>query len=139
MVALPAWDIPKIRAKIDTGARTSAIHVSAVEDLPGERVRFQVVLREQPRRRSQWVEAPIARRSVVKPSSGDRQDRVVCVTPMLLGGVEREIEVSLVCRQGMLCRMLVGRRAIAGDFLVDPDRRYLLGRGRSRPQEEGHA
>ncbi len=133
-VALPDWRIARIRAKIDTGARTSAIHVAAIEELPGERVRFKVVLREKPARKTRWVEAPIARRTVVKPSSGDRQSRIVCSTRMVLGGVEREVEVSLVCRQGMLCRMLVGRRAIAGAFLVDASRKYIItGRAAHEP------
>ena len=124
-VSLPDWGIKKIRAKIDTGARTSAIHVSEMEMVGEDRIRFSVVVRERPERRVRWVEAELSRSSRVKPSSGTPQTRPVVVTRMLLGGVECDIELSLVCREGMLCRMLVGRTAMEGNFFVDPAHRYL--------------
>jgi hypothetical protein len=119
-VALPSWGVTRIKAKLDTGARTSAVHVAHIDDLGGDRIRFQVVTREQPKRRSVWVESDVARWSSVKPSSGEPQRRPVVRTVMRLGDIEREIEVSLVCREGMLCRMLIGRTALAGVFQVDP-------------------
>ena len=125
-VALPAWRIRGVRAKIDTGARTSAIHVAAMEHLTGDRIRFEIVLRERPERRTKWVEADLVRESTVKPSSGEPQVRPVVRTPMVIGPLEFEAEIGLVCRQGMLCRMLVGRRAIEGLALVDPSGRNLL-------------
>ncbi|MEQ8318385.1 MAG: RimK/LysX family protein [Phycisphaerales bacterium] len=125
-VALPQWRIRGVRAKIDTGARTSAIHVQAFEQLPNARVRFEVVVRERPERKTRWVEAEVVRESVVKPSSGETQVRPVVSTTLVIGPLEFEAEVGLVCRQGMLCRMLVGRRAIAGLAVVDPSARNLL-------------
>lgn len=119
-VDLPDWDVRRIRAKIDTGARTSAIDVPNIEHLPDGRVRFEVVVRNHPKRVTKWVDAATVRRSVVKPSSGERQERVVCRTTLGIGGIEHEIELSLVCRRGMLCRMLIGRTALAGVFCVDP-------------------
>ncbi|NNF44794.1 MAG: ATP-dependent zinc protease, partial [Phycisphaerales bacterium] len=110
-VDLPDWGVRRIRAKIDTGARTSAIDVAQIETLADDRVRFEVVVRDRPRRVTKWIEADTARQSVVKPSSGERQQRVVCRTTMGIAGIEHEIELSLVCRQGMLCRMLIGRTA----------------------------
>ena len=124
-VDLPAWGLRGVRAKIDTGARTSAIDVAQIEHLDGGRVRFEVVYRQKPERRTRWVEADAVRTSVVKPSSGQRQERVVCRTLMRLGTVEREIEISLVCRRKMLCRMLVGRTALEGAFVVDVSGRDL--------------
>jgi len=121
-VALPAWGVRRIKAKLDTGARTSAVHVAHIDQLDNGRIRFQVVTREEPHRRSVWVESEVARWSTVKPSSGEAQSRPVVKTIMKLAGIEREIEVSLVCREGMLCRMLVGRTALAGLFKVDPGR-----------------
>jgi hypothetical protein len=124
-VALPAWGVKRIKAKIDTGARTSAIHVAHIDDLGDDRIRFQVVTRDKPERRSVWVESEVARWARVRPSSGESQHRPVVTTIMRLGEIEREIEVSLVCREGMLCRMLVGRTALAGAFRVDPSRTRL--------------
>jgi len=125
-VALPEWGIPRLRAKIDTGARTSAIHVAQIEELDNGHIRFEVVIRERPEHKTVWVDAvPVVRESTVKPSSGKRQQRPVVSTTMVLGGVEREVELSLVCRKGMLCRMLVGRTALDGAFVVDPSGKYL--------------
>ncbi len=126
IVALPDWRVRRIRAKIDTGARTSAIHVAQIEELEGDRIRFEVITRERPARRARWVEAEVSRRSVVKPSSGERQDRPVVRTTLRLGGREHEIELGLVCRAGMLCRMLVGRSALAGFYHVDPSRTHVV-------------
>lgn len=125
-IALPDWGIRMVRAKIDTGARTSAIHTGEIETLDDGRVRFEVIVREKPERKTVWVTAEPVRESVVKPSSGEKQQRIVCRTRMRLGPVEREIELSLVCRAGMLCRMLLGRHALDGAFLVDASRKYLV-------------
>ena len=134
-VALPDWGIT-VRAKIDTGARTSALHVEDIEMLTGRRVRFEVVLKRSPERRVP-VEAELIGEAVVRPSSGEPQARYVVTTRMRLGGVERDIEVGLVSRQHMLCRMLVGRRALEGQFVVDPDAKYL--HRRKRRQDGGAA
>lgn len=125
-VDLPDWDVRRIRAKIDTGARTSAIDVAQIEYLENDRVRFEVVVRDRPTRVTKWIEADTVRHSVVKPSSGERQKRVVCLTTLGIGGIDHEIELSLVCRRGMLCRMLIGRTALAGVFCVDPSRKYIM-------------
>jgi hypothetical protein len=125
-VSLPEWGITRLRAKIDTGARTSAIHVSSIEDLEDGRLRFEVVRREKPHRRTVVVEADHVREARVRPSTGRTQRRPVVRTLVRIGGWEREIEMSLVCREGMLCRMLLGRRALAG-LLVDPSHKDVLG------------
>lgn len=134
-VDIPEWGVRGVRAKIDTGARTSAIHVDHIEPLGEDRVRFEVVVRESPRR-TVLVEADVVRWSSVRPSSGRAQQRPVVRTQLHIGAEQREAEVSLVSRKGMLCRMLVGRRALDG-LLVDPHRRYLLSRpSASRPAPE---
>ena len=123
-VAIPEWGIKRISAKIDTGARTSAVHVGEIEDLGNGRIRFEVIRRENPHK-GRWVEAQMVRNSNVKPSSGIAQSRPVVETLIRIGDVERRVEVSLVCRRGMRCRMLVGRTALNGVFSVDPSRKYL--------------
>ncbi|MEO1009114.1 MAG: RimK/LysX family protein [Planctomycetota bacterium] len=125
-VDLPEWGFRGVKAKIDTGARTSAIDVAAVEEQPDGLLRFEVVSRLRPTRRTRWVTAEPARTSVVKPSHGAAQERHVCVTRIRIGEHELDIELSLVCRAGMLCRMLIGRTALADRFVVDPARTYLL-------------
>lgn len=124
-VDLPEWGIRHVRAKIDTGARTSAIHVAAIEEMGADRVRFEVVVRERPERKTKWVEGELVRESVVKPSSGEAQARPVVRTRIRIGDREHEAELSLVCRAGMLCRMLVGRKALEGTFVVDPGRTHV--------------
>jgi hypothetical protein len=123
-IDIPAWGIRGVRAKIDTGARTSAIHVDGLEAVGNDRVRFEVVVREHPRR-TVAVEADVVRWTTVRPSSGRAQQRPVVRAHLRIGPIERQAEVSLVSRKGMLCRMLVGRRALHG-LLVDPGSRYLL-------------
>lgn len=124
-IALPDWGITRVRVKVDTGARTSAIHVAEYQELEDGTARFEVVISERPKMRTILVEAPLVREAVVKPSSGKRQRRPVVRTTMRLGGVQKEIEISLVSRQGMLCRMLLGRTALGADYCVDASKKYL--------------
>ncbi|MCB9597727.1 MAG: ATP-dependent zinc protease [Sandaracinaceae bacterium] len=124
-IDLPDWGVARLRAKIDTGARTSALHVNKVEELDGDRVRFTIVLHRDKHDERVTVIAPIVRRALVRSSSGRSQPRIFVATRLLLGGVEREIEISLASRRRMVFRMLLGRSALAEDFLVDPSRRYV--------------
>ena len=124
-IDLPDWGVEQLRVKIDTGARTSALHVDDVERLPGNRVRFTVVLDRKRAHRRILVEAKIARIARVRSSSGRAQERIFVATTMKLGGVEKEIEISLASREPMIFRMLLGRSALHHDFLVDPSHRYL--------------
>jgi hypothetical protein len=128
-VAFPEWGINHIRAKVDTGARTSAIHVDHVEDLGEGRVRFDVVLkRTDPPEKYVPVEAELVRTSTVKPSTGKTQQRPVVRAMIHVGPVRKEIEISLVSRPHMTCRMLLGRTALGGDFLIDASLDHTLGR-----------
>jgi hypothetical protein len=125
IVALPDWGIARLKAKIDTGARTSAIHVGELEELPSGEVRFEVIVREKPKQSTMMVTAMPVRRTTIKPSSGVKQERLVFRTRLAIGPIEREIELSLTSRKGMLCRMLVGRLALPSHVLVSPNRKYL--------------
>jgi len=125
-VDIPAWGLRRVRAKIDTGARTSAIDVAQIEELGDGRIRFEVVSRTRPERVTKWVEATPVRTSVVKPSHGVPQERHVCQTVIRIGELSLDVEISLVCRKGMLCRMLIGRTALAGAVVVDPSAKNLL-------------
>lgn len=124
-VDLPVWGIRGLRAKVDTGARTSAIHVADLRELGDGRVIFHVVLsREDMARRIEVIE-PVVRKARVRSSNGDVTRRIFVRTTLVLGPVAKRIEVTLVCRRQMRFRMLIGRSALEGDFLVDVSRRDL--------------
>lgn len=125
LVDLPEWGIRRLRAKVDTGARTSALHVDGIQELPGDRVRFDVVLHREKRDRRVHVSARIVRRGHVRSSSGHRTRRLFVRTRLRLGPIEKEVEMSLVDREKMIHRMLLGRSALSGPFLIDVDRRMV--------------
>lgn len=127
-VALPEWGIARLKAKADTGARTSAIDVDRFELLPGDRVRFALVVdRDQPDRRIA-IETAVVRTARVRSSLGIMHERPIVRTTMHLGGIDKTIEIGLVCRKNMLCRMLLGRKALSPEFHIDPSRRVVAGR-----------
>jgi ribosomal protein S6--L-glutamate ligase len=122
-IALPDLRLPALKAKIDTGARTSALHTLSVEPYGTSKrpmVRFRV--RPSPQRASLEIEASAAiiDQREVRSSNGERQLRYVIATRLRLGGREWPIEVTLTNRERMTYRMLLGRQAIQPDMLVDP-------------------
>ena len=133
--ALPALGIGRIKAKIDTGARSSVIHAFAIEPLPNGRVRFGV----HPRRGNVgevWCEAPMVAERTVADSGGHRESRPFIRTPVRVGSVVWDVDLSLTDRDSMLFRMLLGRNAIAGRFRVDPSASFLMGRLPQKKQKE---
>lgn len=116
-VELPDWNL-RIRAKADTGAKSSAIDCSEIIRLPGDRVRFTIRL-DRKDRRTLTCEEPIARVKTVRSSTGTAHERFFVETTMVLAGREKRILVSLVCRKRMIHRMLLGREALGPEFLVD--------------------
>jgi hypothetical protein len=130
-VALPSLGIPAIKAKIDTGAKTSALHAFAIEaylDGEVERVRFSM----HPLRRRQDIvvecNAPILDRRLVRSSSGAQEERIVIETTVGLGEASFTTPVTLTSREDMLFRMLIGRRALAtAGMIVEVSTSYRLG------------
>lgn len=131
-LALPGIGIPAIKAKIDTGARTSSIHARDIEPFEGvdgrEWVRFS--LRPDTRHPEYKIacEAPASEHRQVRSSSGHPEDRFFIVTTVSIAGIEWEIEVSLTCRKQMKFRMLLGREALRGRCLVEPHTSFLTGK-----------
>jgi len=129
-LALPELGIPRIKAKVDTGARTSALHAFFVEGFRQggrERVRFGVHPLQQREDEALICVADVLDRRMVTDSGGHRQKRWVIRTRAVLGVLEKDIELTLTARDSMRFRMLLGRTALAGGFLVDSARSYQLG------------
>lgn len=116
-IEFPEWSL-KMRAKVDTGAHSSAIDCAEIHELPGNRVRFTVRL-DRKDKRLVTLEEPIKLRKHVRSSTGDGVTRIFIETTLRLAEVEKRIVVSLVCRKRMIHRILLGREALGTDFLVN--------------------
>jgi hypothetical protein len=137
-VDLPELGVLGIKAKVDTGARTSALHVASLivrEELDDgtQLVDLTVVLRGRRAERRVISRARVLRRMRVTDSGGHAEVRPVIETELALGPVRKRVLLTLTDRSGMLFRMILGRKAIEGDFVVDVGRKYLLGRRRRVP------
>lgn len=135
--AFPDWHVRNIAVKADTGARTGAIDVAEIEELPDDMVRFAIRVNRKTGRMSRHITAKIARRTRVRSAFGHAHDRLFVETTLKLGGVTKTVELGLVSRKKMLCRVLLGRKALEHDFLVDSGRRYLLGRRKLSKKSAG--
>lgn len=116
-VEFPEWSV-RICAKADTGAKSSAIDCVEIIELPDNRVRFTLRLDRAERKRV-TLEAPIVDHKTVRSSTGRGHTRIFVETTLKLGEVEKRIRVNLVNRKRMIHRVLLGREALKGDFLVD--------------------
>jgi hypothetical protein len=128
-IALPDLGIDSIKAKIDTGARTSVIH--AFEIHPFERggskfVRFSLHPIQHRRTPAVCCEAPVVDERIVTSSNGESQHRYVVETTVKLGEDAWLIEMTLTNRDEMGFRMLLGRRAVRRRFVVDPGGSFKL-------------
>jgi hypothetical protein len=134
-VSLPELGIPGIKAKVDTGARTSALHAFEVKPFT-EHGRRRAAFRIHPLQRNdeRVVEciADVIDERVVTDSGGHRESRLVIQTMLSIGPHAWPIEMTLTARDNMLFRMLLGRTAFRGKALVDPSRSYLVGKKRKR-------
>jgi len=138
-VDIPAWGVRGLAAKVDTGARTSALHVENVRELPRGRVRFDVRLHRRLPERRVTVEAAIHRRGRVRSTNGKAEPRLFVSVGIHVGPVRKRVELGLVDRKNMIYRMLLGRSALSGSFLVDAGRRFLLARSRASIQRAEEA
>jgi len=135
-VGLPDLSIPHIKAKVDTGAKTSALHAFYVE--PFERdgapwVRFGVHPLQASLGAVVECEAPVKDVRRVTDSGGHAEMRPVIETALLVQGEVRVIELTLTDRESMMFRMLLGRSALRRRFVVDSGKSFLLGGNRFRP------
>ena len=140
-VALPDLGVSAVKAKVDTGARTSALHAWELERFRKRRrdwVRFVVHPKQRDTRSAIAAEAEMIDERAVRSSTGHRESRPVILTDVSLGPDHWQIELTLTNRDAMGFRMLLGRSALRAAFLIDPARSYVRGpepaasRGRAR-------
>lgn len=127
-VALPELGIARIKAKIDTGARTSALHAFSLEiykEKRKRRARFLIHPIQKDTKTVVQCEADIVDERYVMDSGGHKELRYVIRTEILIGHQAWAIEITLTNRDTMGFRMLLGRSAIKEHFYIDPDRSFL--------------
>jgi hypothetical protein len=129
-VRLPGLGDATVKAKVDTGARTSTLHAFDVceEERDGTTVvlfRFNPDQRDE--NRAVRAEAPLVDRRTVTASNGQSELRYVVATEIVIDEEPVEIELTLTRRDAMGFRMLLGRRALRGRYVVDPMRSYRAG------------
>lgn len=130
-VGFPDLGIPQIKAKVDTGARTSCLHAFLVE--PFERdgapwVRFDIHPNQRSNSEVLSCEAPVLDQRLVRDSGGHEELRYVIETTVSIGECVHTVEVTLTDRDSMKFRVLLGRTAMAGQYIVNPDKSYLRGK-----------
>jgi len=122
-VAIPSMSIPAIKAKVDSGAKTSSLHASNIEQFTRNNEKwlsFEVLPIQNNRSTKVICEAKLVDRRYVKSSNGEKEKRPVVRVVMEVGGLAFEAEVTLTNRDTMGSRMLLGREAMHGRMLVDP-------------------
>lgn len=129
--AFPELDIPAVKARVDSGAKTSCLHAFDIQ--PYEKngvtwVRFEVHPLQKNQRISFAREAEVVDRRKVKSSSGEVENRYVIASMLKIGEFAWPVELTLTNRDSMGYRMLLGREAMRGKVIIDPDETYLLGK-----------
>ncbi|MBN1378638.1 MAG: ATP-dependent zinc protease [Gammaproteobacteria bacterium] len=131
-VALPEIGISRLKAKVDTGARTSALHAFFVEPLKSRKqIRFGIHTVKNSLQDDLVCVADIVDERNVTDSGGHTERRWVIRTPLMVGNLIWPVEITLTNRDIMKFRMLLGRTALKHQFIVDPSRSYLAGEPKS--------
>ena len=127
--SLPSLGIPTIKARVDSGAKTSSIHAYNIQPFTRESqswVAFDLAPLQNDRKTSMRCEMPVHDRRIIKSSNGSSEKRYVVKVSLGLGDHSWEIELTLANRDSMGYRMLLGREAISGKVLVDPSQSFCL-------------
>lgn len=129
-VALPLLGVDAVKAKVDTGARSSTLHAWDVEVVPRrlpQRVRFVIHPFEDDETLTILAEAPLVDEREIRSSNGEVELRPVIQTDVMVAGRQLPIELTLTRRDDMGFRMLLGRSAVRSHFVVNPDDSFLGG------------
>lgn len=130
-VSLPDLDVPWIKAKLDTGARSSSIHATDIDvyDRDSEHwVRFTAHPWQRSDADAVRADLPLVDERVVKSSTGHEEERLVVASTIRLMGIDVPAELTLTNRDSMGFRMLIGREALRGRVLIDAGHSYRSGR-----------
>jgi hypothetical protein len=134
-VLLPDLGLPEIKAKIDTGARTSCLHAFSVEPFikDGKQwVRFGIHPHQDDTETEVFSEAEVIDKRMISDSGGHKEERYVIATEVELANQRWPIEITLTNRDTMLFRMLLGRTAMANRIIVDPGKSFLFGKAKKK-------
>lgn len=129
-LTLPELGIDRIKAKVDTGARTSALHTFELKTFTEggiTKVRFHIHPFQNDLKTIKICTATLIDERNVTDSGGHIELRPVIQTSLCLGGITKAINITLTNRENMKFRMLLGRTAMTEHFMVDPDQSYLCG------------
>jgi len=130
-VGLPSLNLPQIKAKIDTGARSSALHAFMIDPYQKDNQRWVMFAIHPLQKREDIIvecHAPIKDRRLVSDSGGHKQRRYVIETPLQIGTTLIIAELTLTNRDSMRFRMLLGRTAMHQRFRINPSESYLQGK-----------
>ena len=139
-VALPDLGIPRLKCKVDTGARSSALHALYLEPFASrgkDRIRFGIHPLQRRTDREYICTADVLDQRIVADSGGHRERRYVIETTVVLGEESWPIEITLTDRDTMRFRMLLGRTAIRKKFVVNPASSYLAGKPKPVSEDQG--
>lgn len=130
-VGLPELGIDRIKAKVDTGARTSALHAFSLHPFMENgqnRIRFEIHPLQHDTNKVVTCVADVVDKRFVTDSGGHKEERHVIMTPITIAGQTWSIEITLTERETMLFRMLLGRNALRRRFIVNPARSFVTTR-----------
>jgi ribosomal protein S6--L-glutamate ligase len=134
----PDLELPAVKSKTDTGAKTSSLHADDLEVFQKDGkdfIRFTVHPIQKNREIIKICEAPIVDYRTVTSSNGEREKRYVINTSFKFGEHVFTSDLTLTTRYGMTFRMLLGKEALkAGKFLVDPSKGYIHGKIKNAKQ-----
>ena len=138
-VSLPDIGLPLIKAKVDTGARTSALHAFEVSPFEKDNIQYVRFFIHPIQENDEIVQeciAPVCDYRWISDSGGHREQRFVIETPIQIGGLSWPIEITLTNRDTMKFRMLLGRTAMENRIVVDPVASYLHGKVSKKKSKE---
>jgi len=138
-IVLPELSIPAIKAKVDTGAATSSLHAFNIEYFKKngfKYVKFEVHPLQGNKRINRYCIAPLIDSRYVRSSTGEERIRPVIKTLICISNTQWEIELNLTNRDSMGMRMLIGREALAGKMLVNPNHKFLHGKTNTKKIKE---